>query len=419
MKSLSVLIPNFNGRRHLEPCLRSLQEQGDGVHEVIVFDNGSRDHSVEFIKSEFPSVHVISAEKNYGFAGALNRAAKSAQGEWLAFLNNDMKASREWVKAAMAHADHRLCVASRILNWSGDKVDFDGASLQYLGFADQIGIGESAARASQPGPILFPCGGAMFIRRDLFLEAGGFDEDYFAIYEDVDLGWRLWLQGQEVFFEPASVVYHRGHATLDARREEKKRYLMHRNAMFTIIKNYQRDAFQRIVPVAFVQAIRRAVRFSGVDKTGFYFWEDSDIPQDSASLRMWKDAINHLVALDDVIEQWPQLMKKRQAVQARRKRSDEEITTLFRDPFRRIFKDTSYEESEAEWIEGAGIARFFPGAASFACTEEFHKELKREIRELRRELSHLKSQTRRTEGTPAKTGRIRKIANRLRILGSR
>ena len=257
------------------------------------------------------------------------------------------------------------------------------------------------------------------LRRDLFLETGGFDEDYFAIYEDVDLGWRLWLQGHEVFFEPASVACHRGHATLDARREEKKRYLMHRNAMFTVIKNYQQDSFQRIVPIAFVQAIRRAVRFSGIDKSSFYFWEDSEIPQDTASLWMWKDAINHLVALDDVIEQWPQLMKKRQAVQARRKRSDEEITALFRDPFRRIFKDSSYEESESEWIEALGIEKFFPGAVPFGGTQSFHKELKREIQELRRELAHLKSQSRGAESAPAKAGRVRKFANRLRILGSR
>ncbi|MBI4454434.1 MAG: glycosyltransferase family 2 protein [Acidobacteria bacterium] len=392
MKSVSVLIPNFNGRQHLETCLGSLQGQLHRAHEVLVFDNGSNDGSVELLRQKFPSVCVIASSKNFGFAGALNRAAQHANGEWLAFLNNDMRTAADWIQAAMLHSDRHPCIASRMLNWSGDKLDFDGASLQYLGFAEQVGRGEPNTSAAIAGPILFPCGGAMFIRKDLFLEVGGFDEDYFAVYEDVDLGWRLWLEGHQIFFEPNSTVYHKGHATLDSRREEKKRYLMHRNAMFTIIKNYQQDAFQRILPVAFLQAVRRAVRFAGIDKKTFYFWEDTEIPQNSASLWMWKDAINHLVALDDVIENWHHLMEKRQRVQARRKRADCEIFPLFRDPFRRIFKDANYEEHEAEWITALGITQLFCETVPFSLTREFHKDLKREIQELRRELSHLGSQ---------------------------
>jgi hypothetical protein len=311
-------------------------------------------------------------------------------------------------------------VASRILNWSGDKVDFDGASLQYLGFADQVGIGEPATRPSQPGFILFPCGGAMFIRRDLFLSSGGLDEDYFAVYEDVDLGWRLWLQGHQVFFSPDSVACHRGHATLDARREEKKRYLMHRNALFTILKNYGDEAFRKILPAAFFQSIRRAVRFSGIDKTAFYFWEEREIAQDPSSLWMLKDAVNHIVALDDVLEHWPELMKKRARVQAGRKRSDGEILSLFHDPFRRIFKDANYEEHEAEWIQHLGILELFPGADPFALTEGFAGDQKREMEALRRELAHLKSGLAEFDGRgkPQRSG-IRKLARRLAQWGAR
>ncbi|MBI2821170.1 MAG: glycosyltransferase family 2 protein [Acidobacteria bacterium] len=417
MTSISVLIPNFNGRRHLGACLESLQQQRRKIEEVVVFDNGSRDQSVEFISENFPSVRVIASADNCGFAGALNRAARCARGEWLAFMNNDMRAAPDWMEASLERSGTHECIASRILNWEGDKVDFDGSSLQYLGFADQLGIGENSARPSAAGPILFPCGGAMFIRRDLFLDVGGFDEDYFAIYEDVDLGWRLWLQGHEVFFDPACVVYHRGHATLDARREEKKRYLMHRNALFTMIKNLQQERFEKIVPVAFFQAIRRAVRFSGIDKTAFYFWEDTELPRDEASWWMCRDAVNHLVALDDVIENWFQLMEKRQQVQARRRRPDSEIASLFHDPFRRIFKDADYEACEAEWIESRGIQRLFPEAIPFAFTEGFATEMKRERQALRRELALLKSQLR-APAPGEKRGRMNRLARRLRQFGS-
>ncbi|HEY2934238.1 MAG TPA: glycosyltransferase family 2 protein [Acidobacteriota bacterium] len=418
MTSVSVLIPNLNGIHHLDDCLSSLQQQSHPADEVIVFDNASSDDSARFISQRYSSVRLIASEKNLGFAGALNRAAEAACGEWLAFLNNDMRASSDWIAAAMKSAREHACVASRILSWSGDKVDFDGASLQYLGFGDQVGIGETSSRRSPAGPILFACGGAMLVRKEVFLESGAFDEDYFAIYEDVDFGWRLWLQGHDVFFEPESFVYHKGHATLDTRREEKKRYLMHRNALFTIIKNYERERFEKIVPVAFFQAVRRAVRFANIDKTSFYFWKDSEPPQDPGAFWMWKDAINHLVALDDVIENWPGLMQKRAAVQARRRRSDDEIVALFRDPFRRIFKDTAYEAQEAELLELQGIPQLFPSQAPFALTDDFRRNLHEEIRNLRRELSYLKS-ARGAVPPEVKANPVRKFVKRIKKLGSR
>lgn len=419
MSTVSVLIPNYNGRQHLEACLLSLQNQTRRAEEILVFDNGSTDGSAEFIRERFPATRVIASAANLGFAAALNQAAQAATGAWLGFLNNDMRAAPDWIERASLETAEHGCVASRILDWSGKKIDFDGASLQYLGFADQLGIGDGADRPARAGPILFACGGAMFVRRDLFLDVGGFDEDYFAIYEDVDLGWRLWVMGQGVFFQPASVAYHRGHATLDSRREEKKRHLLHRNAMFTIAKNYGESAFHNILPVALVQAVRRSVRFSGVDKTAFYFWNDRELPQDSASLWMWKDAINHLVALDDVIESWPSLMAKRERVQQRRKRNDREISTLFHDPFRRIFKDASYEECEAEWIRGLGIQHLFAGAEPFAFSEAFQSEQAREIQELRRELSMLKGQLAAANAVPDRPGTVEKITRRLKRLAIR
>ena len=413
MSTVSVLIPNFNGKHHLETCLASLQNQTAAPAEILLFDNGSTDGSAEFVSRQFPSVRLIRSNRNLGFAAAINEAAAQARGEWLALLNNDMRASEGWLESALDQASQHACIACRILNWSGDKVDFDGASLQFLGFGDQAGSGRSSSDVPPAAPLLFACGGAMLIRRSVFAECGGLDEDYFAVYEDVDLGWRLWLQGHDVQLAPASVVYHRGHATLDSRREEKKRHLMHRNALFTIVKNYGDEAFRSIVPLALLQCVRRAVRFAGIDKTAFYFWEERELPSDPGALWMLRDAVNHLVALDDVIEAWPSLMSKRTAVQAGRRRSDSEILPLFREPFRRIFPDVDYERGEGDWVAGLDIARLFPGAVPFAMTPEFDREQERQIAALRRELSNLKKAAGIAVPPSPRGGKIRKLAGKL------
>jgi hypothetical protein len=205
----------------------------------------------------------------------------------------------------------------------------------------------------------------MLIRRDVFLELGGFDPDYFALYEDVDLGWRLWLSGYRVVYTPESKVYHRLHGTLSQSREEKMRYLMHRNALFTIFKNYDEENFQKILPLAFIAAVRRALYFSGADRSSFYLWagQDAQRGQEEAIpesvLRQSREVINHLVVCNDLLDALPALLEKRSQVQRRRTRKDEELFSLFRDPFRAIVVDWDYQETELQWIERLGLTSVF------------------------------------------------------------
>jgi GT2 family glycosyltransferase len=107
-------------------------------------------------------------------------------------------------------------------------------------------------------PFLFACGGAMLIRRDLFLEVGGFDPDYFAYFEDVDLGWRLWLLGHRVVYAPRAVVYHRHHGSWQTVNDAKKWLLAERNTLYTIVKNYEDDHLARILPAALLLILQRA-----------------------------------------------------------------------------------------------------------------------------------------------------------------
>ena len=273
---VTVVTVNWNGKSHLSTLLPPLLALEPG--EVIVVDNGSTDGSQEFLRRRYPQVRLLENGVNRGFAQPCNLGAETARGSCVAFINNDMRPEPDWLAAALEKLDARTpCVASRILDWEGRRIDYNGSSLHYLGYGIQQDVGMKVEKAPRRDQVLFPCGGAMLMDRRVFLELGGFDPDYFALFEDVDLGWRLWLAGYRVVLAPESVVRHRGHATLETQSPEKTRYLIHRNALLTIFKNYDEENFRKILPLALVLAVKRAVHFSGVRKESFYLWSDDAI----------------------------------------------------------------------------------------------------------------------------------------------
>ena len=271
---VSVVTVNWNGKSHLSTLLPPLLALGPG--EVIVVDNGSADGSQGFLRKRYPQVRLLENGVNRGFAQPCNLGAETARGSHVAFINNDMRPEPDWLTAALGKLDAQTpCVASRILDWEGRRIDYNGSSLHYLGYGLQEDPGLPVEEAPRRDQVLFPCGGAMLVDRRVFLEVGGFDPDFFALFEDVDLGWRLWLAGHRVVMAPDSVVRHRGHATLETQAPEKTRYLMHRNALLTIFKNYDEENFRKIVPLALVLSVKRAVHFSGVRKESFYLWSET------------------------------------------------------------------------------------------------------------------------------------------------
>ncbi len=358
---VTIITVNWNGRIHLQTLLPSLLDQGAG--EIIVVDNGSIDDSIAFLEKNYPSVQILRNPVNRGFSQPNNLAARIAKGEILAFINNDMKAHPKWISNGIRKLRDCDCVSSRILSWDGKHIDFNGSSMQYLGYALQQDSGKLLSSISGlGGDILFPCGGAMFISKELFLESGGFDEDFFAIYEDVDLGWRLRVNGRRIVLDGESVVYHKGHATFQTQDNARMRYLMHRNALLTILKNYGDDAVKKIFPMAIMMAVRRAVRCSGVRKESFYLWEEAGRALnsgDKAASISNLDSLNHLVALDDTIKMLPKILEKRTIIQAKRKTGDEEIFSLFGDPLRHIVEDADYAYTEDRLLEILGLDLIF------------------------------------------------------------
>lgn len=347
LPSVSVIVINFNGRQHLDACFRSLVQQNyGGPVEIIMVDNGSKDDSLDFMRANYPQVKLILNSRNTGFAPAVNLAAAEATGDYLAMINNDAYAAPDWLSELVRVAEARkgegvACVATRVLDWHGKTIDFTMGVMNFHGFgaqqffqvpADRIAVGEE--------PILFANGGAMLVDRRVFHEIGGFDEDYFAYFEDVDLGWRLWVCGYKVVLNPKAVAYHRHHSTASTMFPYQTRLLFERNALVTIIKNYDDENLQKVLAPALLLLFKRASFETGENVRR----EDFDLRTRDGSERfpkveVPKAAISCLLAVNDIVDTLPQVFEKRAKVQALRKRPDAEVFPLFRTPLLANFSD--------------------------------------------------------------------------------
>lgn len=263
---VSVLIVSWNGREHLAACLAALSRQrAPGVPwDVWVFDNGSRDGSVAWLRAEQPHVHVLESAHNTGFSAANNRLAEACTGDWLALLNNDTAPEPDWLAqlvAALRDApDDVAAVAGSIVDWEGTRLDFGRGVMTFDGHAFQLDFGRPLATATLPAPgaeLPFACGGNMLVRRAAFQALGGFDERYFAYLEDVDLGWRLWAAGQRVLAAPQARVRHRSSATSARLGNYQRGFLFERNAFLTAFKNYEAGLFERVMPAVLTTLLAR------------------------------------------------------------------------------------------------------------------------------------------------------------------
>jgi GT2 family glycosyltransferase len=209
-----------------------------------------------------------------GFAYPCNQAAKTASGDYLAFVNNDMKLDKSWLKEMLKYIDHqnnRICVASKILNADGTKIDFIGGGVNYIGRGYQKHFGKDAALfdEKESKDLLFACGGAMLVDKKIYLETGGFDEDFFAFFEDVDFGWRLWILGYKVVFAPTAVGYHRHHQTAKKIPQQVLMTLYEKNSLYTIYKNYDNENLKKVFPAALLLSARRLLDLSGIDTSEY------------------------------------------------------------------------------------------------------------------------------------------------------
>jgi hypothetical protein len=258
-QKVAVAIVSWNGRRHLETCLAALAAQRDPglAWEVVVLDNGSADDTVPLLASRrsSPPVRLIQSPMNLGFAAGSNRVIERSDADFIALLNNDTAPREDWLAAlvdALAGAPPDVAAVSGLmLDWEGKRLDAARGVMTFDGHAFQLGAGRALSEVDLPAAgeeLPFPCAGNAIVRRAAFLDAGGFDEDYFAYYEDVDLGWRLWSRGGRVLFSPDAVVRHRAGATSAGLGIYNRGFLFERNAFLTAYKNYEAGLWERIMP---------------------------------------------------------------------------------------------------------------------------------------------------------------------------
>lgn len=267
----AIVILNWNGEVLLERYL-PLVVQYSGNTDIYVADNASTDGSVAFVKENFPNVNIIQNSANNGFAKGYNDALKQVDADIYCLLNSDVEVTPDWlepIKEAFLKFPDASIIQPKILDLlRRDYFEYAGAA---GGFLDQFGypfcrgrifqaIEKDEGQYDDTAQIFWATGASMFIKSDVFDSLGGFDEDYFAHQEEVDLCWRAQNKGLKVYYVGASYVYHLGGSTL-SNMNPKKTFLNFRNSLYSITKNLPR---KKAFPIIFVRLILdgiAAVRF--------------------------------------------------------------------------------------------------------------------------------------------------------------
>ena len=247
VQRIAVVILNWNGQSLLEKFLPSVIKHSTEA-EVIVVDNGSTDDSVSFLTEKFPSVRIIELNKNYGFCSGYNLALQHIDSDYYVLLNSDVEVTENWLSAPIqmmdANEDIAVC-QPKILSYN-DKSSFEyaGAAGGYLdkyGFPFCKGrlfheLEKDTGQYTENTPIQWATGAALFIRSEIFHQLNGFDGNFFAHMEEIDLCWRVKNIGKEIWYSANSTVYHVGAATLD-KSNPQKTYYNFRNGLALVFKN--------------------------------------------------------------------------------------------------------------------------------------------------------------------------------------
>ena len=223
----AVVILNYNTEHYLRQFLPTLQRSLEGLDAaVVVADNASQDGSVAVMREEFPSVQLITLDKNYGFTGGYNRALAQLEAEYFVLINSDIEVPEHWLEPLVdwmdAHPDCAACGPKLLSYHKRSQFEYAGAAgglLDSLGYPFCRGrvlqhIEEDHGQYDTPAQVLWVSGACLMVRASRWREAGGLDERFFAHMEEIDLCWRLRLQGWSVWMVPSSWVYHIGGGTL-------------------------------------------------------------------------------------------------------------------------------------------------------------------------------------------------------------
>lgn len=239
MKKVTVVIPNYNGLRFMNPCFEALKLQICQDFEVLVVDNGSTDGSVKWLKEqEIPAVFL---ERNTGFSGAVNVGIRQAVTPYVILLNNDTEPEPDYMGEmirAIEKSRRIFSVSPKIMQMHHrELMDDAGDMYSVLGWAFQRGVGRSERKYDKARRVFSACAAAAIYRRKVFDEIGYFDELHFAYLEDIDVGYRARIAGYDNVYWPRAAVYHVGSGTSGSKYNAFKVRLAARNNVFLNYKN--------------------------------------------------------------------------------------------------------------------------------------------------------------------------------------
>jgi len=247
MPLVAIVILNWNGLVHLRRYLPSVVAAAPEGAAVVVADNGSTDGSVEMLRQEFPEVGLILFDRNYGFAGGYNRALKQVEADYYVLLNSDVETPAGWLGPLIRCLDRNpdvAVVAPKLLS-DADRSAFEyagasGGYLDFLGYPFCRGrmlrtVERDWGQYDDERDVFWVSGAAFCCRAEVFRALGGFDDDFFAHMEEIDLCWRMQLAGFRVRIVPQSVVFHLGGGTLTADSPAKV-FFNHRNNLAMLFK---------------------------------------------------------------------------------------------------------------------------------------------------------------------------------------
>jgi GT2 family glycosyltransferase/LmbE family N-acetylglucosaminyl deacetylase len=245
---VSAVVCNYNGAGYLSACLDSILDQATGVDEVIVVDNGSEDASCELVRREYPDVRLVALEQNLGPCVARNVGMREARNRWVLAVDNDailrvdtlgrLRATAERTPGAVVVQPRSVIATER------DRVHYDGARFHYAGLLSLRNFYRALPEAEGSGVV--PVDGAIAIAllmdRDVVLGVGGYDEDFFILFEDYDLSMRLRIAGHGIYSDEEALVDHRGGTpgiSFRAGSYPKTRAFYHsRNRWLLLVKNH-------------------------------------------------------------------------------------------------------------------------------------------------------------------------------------
>jgi len=320
--TVSVVVPNWNGKDVIGDCLKSLQKQSYKLAQIIVVENGSVDGSIQYIEKHFPDVILLKQPKNLGFAGGVNVGIKAAQNnksDYVWLLNNDATAGIDCLSSLVQTATQQSAdiVASVILTANDTLIDSDGDNYSIYGlpFPRHRSMPvKMVPKADEP--IFSASGGASLYKTSLFDEIGYFDEMFFAYYEDVDLSMRAQLRGKKIWLSHKAIVHHRMNHTAD-RIPGFGQEMTIKNSIYIFWKDLPYPLNVKVFP-RFLYANWRITAITALRG------------------HPWRAARAQLVAA------WhtPQLVRARKQIQGSRKLSSREFEALLdkRNPFRVLKK---------------------------------------------------------------------------------